>query len=208
MTGLVLTGGRSVRFGTDKGRFVLPGETQDMLQRTLCLLGSLPGIRRLAVSCRADQAAALRPRLPAGTAVVEDPPHETSTPFYGVLSALRSFGGPLLVLSCDLPLMDKDTLVLLIEARSRTLASAKSKDDAPLRTTFMHPDGRAETLVSVYEAEALPFFEETLRAGRQGLFSAIPFERQTFLPCPAERPFLNMNTPDGPAMQEYLRRMR
>lgn len=208
MTGLVLTGGRSVRFGTDKGSFVLPGETQDMLQRTLSLLGALPGIRRLAVSCRADQAEGLRPRLPERTGIVEDPPHEVSTPFYGVLSALRTFGGPLLVLSCDLPLMDRETLTMLIEARNSTMRACSPHEAASLRTTFMHQDGRAETLVSIYEAEALPFLEATLLTGRQGLFSAIPFERQTFLPCPAERPFLNMNTPDGPAMQEYLRLLR
>ena len=90
MTGLVLTGGRSLRFGSDKSRFVLPGERQDMLLRSLALLRSVPGVERLAVSCRADQAEGVKGRIPADVAVVEDAPHEISSPFFGVMAALSA----------------------------------------------------------------------------------------------------------------------
>ena len=195
MTGLVLTGGRSVRFGSDKSCFVLPGERQDMLLRTLDLLRSVPGVERLAVSCRADQAAGVRERIPSGVTVVEDAPHEISSPFFGVLAALSALRGPVLVLSCDLPRMRTDLLSRLVEERRLALENPGPEQARPLRTSFIHADGRVETLVSVYEPEALPFLQQSLRAGSWGLFSAVPRMRQLLLPCPDEGAFINMNTP-------------
>ncbi len=195
MTGLVLTGGRSVRFGSDKSRFVLPGERQDMLLRTLDLLRSVPGVERLAVSCRADQAKGVKSRIPADVTVVEDAPHEISSPFFGVLAALSALRGPVLVLSCDLPRMRTDLLSRLVEERRLALENPGPEQVRPLRTTFIHADGRVETLVSVYEPEALPFLQQSLRAGSWGLFSAVPRMRQLLLPCPDEGAFINMNTP-------------
>ena len=194
MTGLVLTGGRSLRFGSDKSRFVLPGERQDMLLRSLALLRSVPGVERLAVSCRADQAAGVRERIPSGVTVVEDAPHEISSPFFGVMAALSALREPVLVLSCDLPRMRPDLLSQLVEARARARIALAPGQALPLRTTFIHADRRVETLVSIYEPEALPFMEETLRSGNWGLFSSIPRTRQTLLPCPDEGAFINMNT--------------
>ena len=204
MTGLVLAGGRSVRFGSDKSRFVLPGESRDMLRRTLEMLGSVAGVTRLAVACRSEQADDLRGRLPSHVALITDGPHEISSPFYGVMAALRALDAPLLALSCDLPLMRADVLSLLVRTRSEVLEMLAPRQHTPLRTTFIHPDGRVETLVSIYEREALPFLEGTQSAGRRGLFSAIPLDRQTLIPCPEEPPFLNMNTPDCLALRLCL----
>ena len=195
MTGLVLTGGRSVRFGSDKSRFVLPGEGQDMLLRTLALLRSVPGVESLAVSCRSDQMAGVKERIPADVAVIEDAPHEISSPFFGVMAALASLRGPVLVLSCDLPRIRVDILTQLMEARRRVLKKLASSEDHPLRTAYVHADGRVETLVSIYEAEALPFMEESLHSGNWGLFSSVPRTRQTLLLCPEEEAFINMNRP-------------
>ena len=195
MTGLVLTGGRSVRFGSDKSRFILPGERQDMLLRTLELLRSVPGVERLSVSCRTDQAAGVHERIPSGVTVVEDDPHEISSPFFGVMAALSALREPLLALSCDLPRMRADLLSLLVEERRRVLENLGQDQERPLRTSFIHADGRVETLVSIYEPEALPFLRESLHAGSWGLFSAVPRMRQLLLPCPDESAFINMNTP-------------
>lgn len=205
MTGLVLAGGRSLRFGRDKSRVVLPGESRDMLQRTLALLEAVPGVTRLAVSCRADQAAELRTRVPSHVGIAEDEPHEISSPLYGVMAALRRLNRPVLVLSCDLPLMRADVLALLTRTRSEVLSSLAPREQTPLRTTFIHADGRVETLVSIYEPECLPFLEETLKARRRGLFSAVPLDRQILIPCPEETPFLNMNTPESLAMQTCIK---
>ena len=195
MTGLVLAGGRSVRFGSDKSRFVLPGENRDMLLRTLSLLGSVPGVDSLAVSCRADQAEGVRERIPDDVVVVVDEPHEISSPLFGVTAALAALKSPLLVLSCDLPRMRADLLSLLLEARRSTLERLAPEEERPLRTTFIHSDSRVETLVSIYEPESLPFMEESLRSGNWGLFSAIPRTRQTLISCPDEGAFINMNCP-------------
>ena len=136
MTGLVLTGGRSLRFGSDKSRFVLPGERQDMLLRSLALLRSVPGVERLAVSCRADQAEGVKSRIPTDVAVVEDAPHEISSPFFGVMAALSALREPVLVLSCDLPRMRPDLLSLLVEARARARNTLAPGQELPLRTTL------------------------------------------------------------------------
>ena len=195
MTGLVLAGGRSVRFGSDKSRYVLPGEGQDMLLRTLTLLRSLPGVQKLAVSCRSDQMAGVKERIPGDVAVIEDAPHEISSPFFGVMAALTSLHCPVLVLSCDLPRMRADLLSRLAEERRSVLESLAPGEERPLRTAFVHADGRVETLVAIYEPEALPFMEESLSSGNWGLFSSIPRTRQTLLPCPDEGAFINMNSP-------------
>lgn len=194
MTGLVLAGGRSRRFGSDKSRFILPGESRNMLQRTLALLGATPGVTRLAVSCRADQSDGVRASAPDVT-IVEDIPHEISSPLYGVMAALEQLGGPLLVLSCDLPRLRADVLEALVRARNAAMETC-SPQPSPLRTSFIHDNGRVETLISIYEGEALPFLKESLSAGRIGLFSAIPYERQRLIPCPDEDAFVNMNTVD------------
>jgi len=166
-----------------------------MLLRSLALLRSVPGVERLAVSCRADQAEGVKSRIPADVTVVEDAPHEISSPFFGVMAALSALREPVLVLSCDLPRMRPDLLSLLVEARARARNALAPGQALPLRTTFIHADRRVETLVSIYEPEALPFMEDTLRSGNWGLFSAIPRTRQTLLPCPDESAFINMNTP-------------
>ena len=79
MTGLVLNGGCSVRFGSDKSRYALPGEGQDMLLRTPTLLRSVPEGQSLAVSCRSDQMAGVKERIPANVSVIEGSPTEQSS---------------------------------------------------------------------------------------------------------------------------------
>ena len=195
MIGLVLAGGRSARFGSDKSRYVLPGEGQDLLLRTLALLRSVTGIQGLAVSCRSDQMAGVKERIPADVAVIDDAPHEISSPFFGVMAALAALRCPVLALSCDLPRMRADLLSLLMEERRRVLERLAPGEERPLRTAFVHADGRVETLVAIYEPEALPFMEESLRSGNWGLFSSVPRLRQTLLLCPDEAAFINMNSP-------------
>ena len=182
----------SSRFGSDKSAYVPLAGTEDLLRKELALLAQVPGIGLLAVSCRGDQAEAMKQRLPEGTELVVDPPHEQASPIFGVLAAMRKWRQPMLVLSCDLPLMEPAVLNELCEARSAALERCASL----LRTAFCHADGRVETLVSIWEPGSLEYIEKTVQAGRLGLYSAIPLERQMLVPVRDSRLFFNMNTPE------------
>jgi len=144
LTGLFLAGGRSRRFGSDKSRLELPDGRGDMLQRGLDLLGELPGVGRVAVSCREDQAEEMARRLPPGVELLSDPPHEGSSPLFGVTAALRRWPGPVLTLSCDLPLMTPALLRQLCEARDAAWAAVSpaaspANSACPARPSFPAP---------------------------------------------------------------------
>ena len=213
MIGLVLAGGLSSRFGSDKSCAALPGE-QDLLSRTVRLLAGLPGVERVAVSCRHGQAYAMQERLSSLCAsglleyvpdVIEDsadglPP----TPLKGLTAALRLLGEALIVLPCDFPLLEPRHLGPLLEARN-----ARKVEGLPLlRTAYRHEDGRIDALAAVYETEALPFLEAALAGQRFSLYRAIPAESQVLVPCPDKDAFLNMNTQDDYALASQRLRCR
>lgn len=110
--GLVLAGGRSRRMGSDKAALVIDGATQ--LDRAVALLARhLDDVR---VSTRADQADDVaRRRYPQ----IHDR-YEGLGPVAGILSALEAVpDATWLVLACDLPNIDDETIVTLLAAADR-----------------------------------------------------------------------------------------
>lgn len=191
MTGLVLVGGLSSRFGNDKSRVVIHDGAGDMTAFSLSLLRSLPGIRQLAVSCRPEQAAALEH---CGAMLIPDEEHGQPTPLRGLVAALRRLNTPVLAIPCDLPLMTPDILDMLIQARRRVLAGPRPFP--LLRTTFIDGDGFLESVIGIYETASLPFLDEALQQSRWGVWSAIPRQGNCLIPRPDSPAFLNMNTPE------------
>ena len=191
MTGRVLTGGLSSRFGSDKSRVVVPGGAGDMTDFSLRLLSSLKEVNRLAVSCRPEQTAALKGR---NVILIPDEESGRPTPLKGLVAALRRLSGPVLAIPCDLPLMTPDILEMLI--RARTTALSEKREAVLLRTTFIDDEGFLESLIGIYESGSLPFLEEALHQGRLGIWSAIPASGNCLVPRPDSPAFLNMNTPD------------
>ena len=192
MTGLVLAGGRSSRFGSDKSRAVVHGGAQDMTAFSLNLFAAVSEVDVLAVSCRKEQTEALRD---SGALLIPDEENGAPTPLRGIVAALKRTGDAVFILPCDLPLMRPDVLAALPRARALRLADEAASGNALLRTCFLHEDGRMEPLVAIYEAESLPFLEEALHAGRWGIHAALPAWGNCLVPCPDETAFLNMNTP-------------
>lgn len=125
--GLVLAGGRSTRMGSDKASLRHNGETQ--LDRAVGLLAKRTA--RVFVSTRADQA---DDPLRAQYSCLVDR-YENMGPAAGILTALEyAPNSAWLVLACDLPNVDDETLAYLVEHASAAhpaTAYQSSSDDLP-----------------------------------------------------------------------------
>lgn len=139
LRGLVLAGGRSLRMGRDKAGIALHGVT--LLERAVALLESL-GLR-VWVSVRLDQTEdslrsrfRLLPDLGAGLG-----------PSEGLLAAHRlEPDAAWLVLACDLPGLDRESLATLVAAR----------DGGRGAVAWRNPvDGRPEPLCTLWEPATL-----------------------------------------------------
>jgi len=136
--GLLLTGGRSRRLGSDKALLLNDGETQ--LSRAVGLLREL--LPAVFVSVRPDQADdAERSRYPQ---IVDR--YEDMGPVAGILSAMdRDADKSWLVLACDLPNVDAATISFLIENVS---------EHDPFTAFASSADGLPEPLCAIYQPAA------------------------------------------------------
>ena len=135
LNGLILTGGYSRRMGQDKALINLEGTT--LLDRTYNLLNSF--IERVYVSIRSDQSnEAERAQYPL---IIDQVSY--SGPIAGILSAgdFNPHSG-WLVVACDMPFLDRQTIEQLIEARNPETTA----------TLFQSIDGSGvEPLCAIYE---------------------------------------------------------
>ena len=190
IVGVVLAGGLSTRLGQDKTRLHLHGESSPgLLARTAALLHSVTG--EVWISCRGN-----RP-CPVSETGVDGPYYrlndevEGMGPFGGVITALRVAQGPVLVLSCDLPFMERAVL-------ERLLAQRAVRRPGTVMTTFRQVEtGFIESLVAVYEFEALPLFRQALEVGERKLSRVVPPDLREHIPYAVREalPFFNINYP-------------
>lgn len=153
--GLVLAGGRSTRMGTDKAALVHP-DGRPLARRTLDLLEEA-GCGTIVLSLRHDQE--LPPGIPEcpNVRVVRDPAGGSEGPLAGILAAMRSAPeADWLVLACDLPRLDVETLEHLVASRN------PGKMFLSYRSEF---DGLPEPLCAFYAAGALPILEQAQAHG-------------------------------------------
>lgn len=136
--GLVLTGGKSRRMGSDKALLVKDGQTQ--LERSVALLER--HLDRVFVSARADQR---DDEARAGFPQVIDRFTDMG-PVAGILSALAEYPDvDWLVLACDLPNVDDRTIATLLEQR---------RDDEVFLAYRSSSDGLPEPLCAIYAAHS------------------------------------------------------
>jgi molybdopterin-guanine dinucleotide biosynthesis protein A len=146
LNGLVLAGGKSMRFGTDKGK--IHWEGKELRYHLAELLQSF--CEQVYISCRPEQQHEIEPRF-------ETLP-DTFTglgPYGAILSAFRKQPDcAWLVIACDLPLLDEKTLRYLTDQRnSSSVGTAfESPHDGNARAT--HCDLGTEKLSS---ASIIPF---------------------------------------------------
>ena len=147
--GLVLAGGRSSRMGRDKAALVHPdGRT---LARRCCDLLREAGCESVVLSLRHDQ------EIPAGLddiEIVRDPAGASHGPIAGIVSGMRLHPeADWLVLACDLPRLDLQTLTHLISSKrpADTFLAYRSESDA-----------LPEPLCTLYAPAALPILEQAM----------------------------------------------
>jgi molybdopterin-guanine dinucleotide biosynthesis protein A len=142
MAGVLLTGGASSRMGTDKARLVINGETL-----------ATRAARVLAAAC--DPVIEVGQGVSGLPAIQEDPPG--AGPLVALLAGYRSLGcpGSIVLLACDLPLVEPPQLRLLVEWPGRD-------------TVIPVVEGRCQYACARYGTSA---FDDAPRALRDGLTS-------------------------------------
>lgn len=188
LTGILLAGGRSTRFGSDKATALLAGRP---------LLAHV--VEALALAC--DEIVVVRARgqqLPAISVpvrIIEDE-YEAAGPLAGIVTGLTATTTPLaFVVSTDAPLL-RPALVDALAARARATAAD---------VVCPHASGYPQPLVSIYRVETcLQPFREAVDAGNLKIttaFSSLLVEAFDEASIRAADPgldsFLNANTPEA-----------
>lgn len=189
MTGVVLCGGQSHRMGVDKGLIKLSANT--WAGKAAATIAALP--LPVVVSVNPGQYNSYSTIFPRAQLI---PDHESLSikgPLCGVLSVhLQDPSADLLVLACDMPLMDTSLLRELVQHYQNNRAS-----DA----WVFHSGSEWEPLCGIYAAKALATILQMLRTNQLPKFSMKYMLEQinTFsIPIqPAqEKYFHNINSPD------------
>ena len=146
--GLILSGGKSTRMGTDKGLIEYHGIPQrDYLYKLLQTVCD-----DVYMSIRPEQKEGFK----AVTNLILDK-NEYRGPYNGLLSAHSQFpNAAWLVVACDMPLLDKSALKQLIQERNKTkIATAFATKESEL----------PEPLCAIWEPQALKDSIAYLQAG-------------------------------------------
>ena len=176
--GLVLSGGKSTRMGTDKG--LIEYHQVPQREHLYHLLGKV--CERTFISLRAEQ----QVKVPFGFATIADE-DKFRGPFNGMLSAHgRHPDVAWLVLACDLPLMDLPALEQLISERDpEKFATALANKENPL----------PEPMCAIWEPRALQEAISYLEAGNGTCPRKFLINNNTKLVFPADKNvILNANS--------------
>ena len=189
--GLVLAGGRSTRMQRDKATLEYAGRTQ--LERAIELI--TPLVERVFVSVRPDQTGdPLRARF---AQIVDS--GEVEGPIAGIVAAQsRHPDAAWLVLACDLPLLDQQTLEHLLRSRrpERQATAYRSSHD-----------GLPEPLCAIYEPSSREAIRAHVAGGRDCPRKFLINADTALLDQPEPGALDNVNTPKeyGSATDRLLR---
>lgn len=177
--GLVLAGGESRRMGRDKATLRRAGQTQ--LAYAMGLLADLT--ERAFVSARADQDDAERRRFEQ---IVDR--YAGLGPIAGILSAMDAYPDvDWLVLACDLPNIDDETLSNLVANRSH---------NKPFTAYASSYDGLPEPLCACYAATSADILRRFVSEGVHCPRKILIRSDTLLLEQPNPRALDNINTPD------------
>lgn len=177
VAGLILAGGASRRFGTDKALHQIDGEA--MIARVF------RAMRDVAAPILISVADAAR-RYPVDAVHVVDR-YPDGGPLAGIHAGLASLDVPwLLVCACDLPFVTSDVL-----RRMRSFAS----DDVEA-VVALQSDGQTQPLCAIYHRRLLPRVEAALARGNRGVRRFVESLSSVRLIDATDEPLRNINRPE------------
>ena len=175
--GLVLGGGKSMRMGEDKGLIDYHGKPQRDW-----VFEQLTGIcDQVFYSLRSEQ-------LEGGPQPALADQLLDLGPMGALLTAFRNHPeAAWLIVACDLPFIDEETLSYLVEKR----------DTSAVATAFVHPETRfPEPMISIWEPKSYPVLLNFLWQGYSCPRKVLINSETTLLEAPNIRVFENVNTPE------------
>lgn len=179
IVGAILAGGKSTRLGQDKTRILWEGKP--LLARMFSLLREL-GLE-VWVLGRSPKEYGFECNW-----LLDEV--KNIGPMGGIYTGLKNIKKSLLVVSSDLPYLSTFCLKKLLEERERA---------QKLMTTFFYPDtGYIESLIAIYEYEALNYIKKALNQKIFKLSAAIPTELRNQIEVREEwkKYFFNLNYPE------------
>jgi molybdenum cofactor guanylyltransferase len=147
MLGVVLCGGQSSRMGSDKGLQLLNNKT--WTQKAIDTLNNLR--IPIVISVNKNQYQNYSSVFPVNTLITDDPSLQLHGPLCGLLSIhLKYPEEDLLILACDMPLIDTELIKELLTKYSTETA------DAFIYTT----DGEPEPMPGIFRSKGLAYVQQ------------------------------------------------
>lgn len=175
--GLILAGGESKRMGKSKALINYHGKAQ-----YLYLFEILSEFcEKVYISCRANQVENFEKELPTLPDL-----YENLGPMNGLFSAFEKEKSAWFVLACDYPLLKKETLKDLIDARNKN----------KIATVFQNPTNKKpEPLIGIYEKSFFPILKKYHEKGGNSLQKLLLQNDCELLKMKNPKEFLNVNSP-------------
>ncbi len=175
LAAVILSGGLSTRMGRDKAMLHPYGEQKpNLLSRTHAILNH--NFNKIWISCAKGKSR-------KGYTCIFDQFHEIG-PVAGIYAGLKKAQEEnckgILVLPCDLPLIDERVIQILLKARAEHINTVKGPHN--LMTTFIQEKTRnIEPLIAIYEVQALERFAKAIEDGICAPRLIIPEQSRTYI---------------------------
>ena len=192
INGLVLAGGKSSRMGQSKGAIPWHGQEQHyfvaQLMKDFC--------HEVFISCRQEQKEYFNESCKL---IVDQPTY--SGPMAGMLAAFQTAPEiAWLVVACDLPLLDKNTISFLM----------KKRDALAIATAFVSPyDSLPEPLIAIWEPASFDVLKKAQSSGQNCPRKVLINNHPHLLTAPYPEALINANTPqDREKVNRMLKNIR
>lgn len=187
LTGAILAGGHSSRFGSNKALFAPHGEP--LISKAADLLRPLTG--EVLVSASPAHAGTYDF---LGLEIVEDL-HPDSGPLGGLEALLQRCSTPwLLVLTCDMPFVDSDALLTMI--RHALQPQGHHHGVLPRALAWRRCDGSISPFPLLIEQDALAIIQDRIRAGKLSMKGLLCAVDTFYITSPSDRLLSNINRPE------------
>ncbi len=177
ITGFIIAGGKSERFGSDKRKLLIAG--QSLISRSIDLMKSFLGRDPFVVGDNFEG-------IDVGSAVILKDAQADSGPLGGLVSSLENCDTKwALVMAVDLPNINAGDLEVLLGSR-----------DATYDIITLSTDARPEPLIALYQTRTVPYWRGRLARKKLGLSEGIiKLKYKTVIPGGGEESLRNINDP-------------